>query len=161
MRVALLAGAVMLASPAHAMGVATFLEQMEPVQKMGRRAKFSRRAKALMTEPSDALGFLAVRLFGTGISSALLFFSGFCALIGVMILRARLAPRAIGYAMTVAGFCYVVNTLAGILAPDFAKQLSPWISAGAFVGELSLALWLLIAGGTHRGSQTPAVAPRV
>ena len=93
-----------------------------------------------------ALGYLAVRLFITGWSFALLLFSGFCALIGLLILRSRLIPHVIGALMTAAGASYVVNSLAGIVAPRLAAVLLPWILVPSFVGELSLGLWLLLKG---------------
>ncbi|HEV2855183.1 MAG TPA: DUF4386 family protein [Thermoanaerobaculia bacterium] len=48
--------------------------------------------------------------------------------------------------MQIAGLCYLTNSFALILAPDFASQLFPAILVPAFVAELSLALWLLVKG---------------
>jgi Domain of unknown function (DUF4386) len=50
---------------------------------------------ALNEGQRHALGYLAVRVFLTGWSFALLLFSGFCVLVGVLILRSRLIPRII------------------------------------------------------------------
>jgi hypothetical protein len=94
----------------------------------------------------EALGYLAVRLFLSGWGFALLLFSGFCALIGVLILRSRLIPGVIGALMIAAGAGYFVNTLTVILSPAIARVLVPWVLLPSFVGELSLALWLTIKG---------------
>ena len=94
----------------------------------------------------QALGYLAVRHFLIGWSFALLLFSGFCGLIGLLILRSRLIPRVIGVLMIAAGASYFVSTLAGILSPPLVKTLLPWILLPPFVGELSLALWLAVKG---------------
>ena len=94
----------------------------------------------------QALAYLAIRLYDTGSGFALLFFSGFCAATGVLILRSRLLPRAIGVLILLAGFCYFVTSLATIVAPAFAGVLLPWILLPCFVGEVSLATWLVVKG---------------
>ena len=48
--------------------------------------------------------------------------------------------------MIVAGICYVVNTLALIVAPGFFKLINPAILLPILLAELSLALWLLLKG---------------
>jgi hypothetical protein len=94
----------------------------------------------------QALSYLAVGLFSTGFGFALLFFAGFCVLVGTLILRTRLVPRLIGLLMVLAGACYAVNTLALVLSPALSERLLPAILLPPFVGELSLALWLLVKG---------------
>jgi hypothetical protein len=101
---------------------------------------------ALGAEQRQALSYLAVALFDTGFGSALLFFAGFCVLIGTLILRSRLIPRVIGALMVVAGGCYVVNTLALILSPALSDRLVPGILLPIGLAELSLALWLAVKG---------------
>jgi Domain of unknown function (DUF4386) len=98
----------------------------------------------------QALSYLAIGLFDTGFGFALLFFAGFCVLIGMLILRSRLIPRVIGALMVVAGGCYVVNTLALILSPALSDRLVPGILLPVGLAELSLALWL-----AAKGVQTP------
>lgn len=44
------------------------------------------------------------------------------------------------------GLCYLVNSLAVILSPAASSILFPAILHPAFVGELSLALWLTVKG---------------
>jgi hypothetical protein len=97
-------------------------------------------------EHAPGLIYLATRLFAAGFGVSLLLFSGFCALIGVLILRSRLLPRAIGAMMIVAGAAYVVNTLALIVSPRFWELINPAILAPILLAELSLALWLLLKG---------------
>ncbi len=97
-------------------------------------------------EDAPALIYLATRLFYTGFGFSLLLFAGFCVLIGALILRSRLVPREIGAMMIVAGICYVVNTLALIVAPGFFELINPAILLPILLAELSLALWLLLKG---------------
>jgi hypothetical protein len=94
----------------------------------------------------QALSYLAIRLFPTGFGFALLFFAGFCVLVGVLILRSQLIPRVIGAMMIVAGICYVVNTLALILSPALSDLIFPGILLPVLLAELSLALWLVVRG---------------
>jgi hypothetical protein len=101
---------------------------------------------ALPEAQRQALGHLAVRLFLTGWSFALLLFSGFCAVTGLLILRSRLIPRLIGGLMIAAGASYFVNSLAGMVSPMLAAMLLPWILLPSFVGEFSLGMWLLVKG---------------
>lgn len=93
-----------------------------------------------------ALAYLAIRLYETGFGFALLFFSGFCAATGGLILRSRLVPRLVGLLMALAGVCYFVSSLSNVVAPALSRLLLPWILAPCFVGEASLAMWLLVKG---------------
>lgn len=90
--------------------------------------------------------YLALRQSETGSGLALFFFSGFCAAIGAAIVDSRLVPRVIGWLMVLAGVCYFVSSLSNVVAPSLAQLLSPWIIIPCFLGEASLALWLLIKG---------------
>lgn len=94
----------------------------------------------------QALAYMAIRLYETGSGFALLFFSGFCVAIGTLILWSRLLPRAIGVMMLLAGICYFVNSLITLVTPTLAGLLLPWILLPCFVGEASLATWLLVKG---------------
>ena len=94
----------------------------------------------------QAWSYLAIGLFDTGFGFALVFFAGFCVLIGTLILRSRLIPRVIGAMMILAGLCYVVNTLALLLSPALSDRLVPGILLPVGLAELSLALWLTVKG---------------
>jgi hypothetical protein len=99
---------------------------------------------ALPVEHRQALGHLAVRVFLTGWSFALLLFAVFCAVTGLLIVRSKLIPRLIGALMIAAGASYFVNSLTGIVSPRLSVILLPWILLPSFVGECSLGLWLLV-----------------
>lgn len=94
----------------------------------------------------QALAYLAIQSYETGSGFALLFFSGFCAAIGALILRSRLLPRAIGIMMVLAGICYFANSLITVVSSALAGLLLPWILLPCFIAEASLATWLLIKG---------------
>jgi hypothetical protein len=108
---------------------------------------FSEHAAALAAmEDAPALIYLATRLHAAGFGFSLLLFAGFCVLIGALILRSRIVPRAIGAMMILAGVCYVANTVAMIVSPDFWKLINPTVLLPILLAELSLALWLLVKG---------------
>jgi hypothetical protein len=92
----------------------------------------------------QALGYLAVGLFFSGWGFSLLLFSGFCTLMGLLIVRSRLVPRVIGALMMAAGAGYFLNSLSAIVSPTLNAALAPGILVPSFIGELSLALWLTI-----------------
>lgn len=113
-----------------------------PLVMITERGAFS----ALGDGQREALGYLGVRLFFTGWSFSLLLFSGFCASIGLLILRSSLVPRILGALMIAAGAGYFLNSVSAIVAPALNALLVPWILLPPFVGETSLALWLTING---------------
>ncbi len=63
-----------------------------------------------------------------------------------MIFRSGYLPKILGVLMQIAGLCYLTNSFALLLAPTFADMIFPAILVPAFIGELSLCLWLLVKG---------------
>jgi hypothetical protein len=101
----------------------------------------------LLAQPQhDELAMLSIRLHGPGFAIGLVFFGLASLLRGVLIWRAGFLPRALGALLAVAGLCYLLNSFALLLAPPLAKALFPAVLVPAFVGELALALWLLVRG---------------
>ena len=121
---------------------ASLLHLYVPLAMMEERGALA----ALGEGQRQALSYLAIGLFDSGFGFALLFFAGFCVLIGALILRSWRIPRLIGALMVVAGSCYVVNTLALILSPALSDRLVPAILLPVGLAELSLALWLAVKG---------------
>jgi hypothetical protein len=92
---------------------------------------------------------------------ALALFAGFCAVVGVLVLRSRAVPRAIGALMVVAAACYLVLTACSILVPVRTAVLQPVLLLPCLAAELSLALWLLVRGVDGSGaSERRAAADR-
>jgi len=102
--------------------------------------------KAFSPEQLYAMATLSLKSHGYGFGVSLLFFGCFCVVIGRVIFRSGFLPKVIGVLIQIAGLCYLTDTLALILAPGLANRLFPAILLPAFVGEVSLCLWLLCKG---------------
>ncbi len=102
--------------------------------------------KAFTPQQLDALARLTIRAHGYGFGLSLIFFGCFCIVVGYLIFGSGYLPRFIGMLMALAGVCYLINSFALILSPELADKLYPLILLPAFLGELSLCLWLLVRG---------------
>jgi hypothetical protein len=98
--------------------------------------------------PAEAAGLamLFVRVHTNAFGFALIFFGVACVILGYLIYRSRYIPAPIGALMVLAGVCYGVSSFAAILAPAISNLLLPAILIPTLIGELSLALWLILAG---------------
>lgn len=70
-------------------------------------------------------------------------------LLGALILRSRIAPRAIGIILAVAGSTYVVDTVAHVLVADYAAiadVMLALVAIPSIVAEFAFTIWLLLAG---------------
>ncbi len=77
---------------------------------------------------------------------SLVFFGIYCLMLGWLVWRSGFLPKAIGVLMTLAGVCYILNSIADLTAPAFARMLSPHLMDPTLIGEAALALWLLTFG---------------
>jgi hypothetical protein len=85
------------------------------------------------------LMILKVRVQANDIALAL--FGLHCLGVGYLIFRSTFMPRLIGVLMLIAGICWLT-----FLVPAVAKSLVPFNMMPGALGEVSLALWLLIKG---------------
>ena len=77
---------------------------------------------------------------------AFAFFGLHCLLVGYLILRSTFLPRAIGALMAFGGLGWLTFSVTTLLSPTLARSLSPYIMIPGILGEVSLTLWLLVAG---------------
>jgi len=101
---------------------------------------------ALPAAQWQGLSYLAIQAHGHGFGVGLIFFGFTCVIRGYLIVRSTYLPKLLGVLLLLAGASYLVNSFALILAPDIAAALFPAILVPAFVGELCLAVWLLVKG---------------
>lgn len=94
----------------------------------------------------QALTALAINLHSYGFGIGLIFFGIACLLRGWLIARSGFLPKPLGLLLLLAGLSYLLNSFALLLAPKLAAAMFPVILMPAFVGELALALWLIVKG---------------
>ena len=94
----------------------------------------------------DSAALLALKVHGDGYDVSLVFFGIYCLMLGWLAWRSGFLPKAIGALMALAGACYILNSMADLTAPAFARMLSPHLMAPTLIGEAALALWLLVFG---------------
>jgi len=102
--------------------------------------------KAFTPDQLQAPSYLSMRMDSHGFGFGLIFFGCGCLVLGYLIRRSGYLPWILGALIQLAGACYLVNSFALILAPSFAGVLFPAIMLPPFLGETSLALWLLFKG---------------
>lgn len=82
----------------------------------------------------------AVELIPSSINP-LIFFGGYCLLIGYLILRSTFLPRSLGALMAFGGMGWLT-----FVSPPLAASLAPYNMAPGILGEGALTVWLLFAG---------------
>jgi hypothetical protein len=99
--------------------------------------------RAFQPEQLASMATLLVRGHTYGFGVALIFFGCECVVVGHLIWKSGYLPKAIGVLMQIAGASYLANNFALLLAPGLAHLL---LLVPAFIGEVSLAVWLLVRG---------------
>ncbi|MEP6796397.1 MAG: DUF4386 domain-containing protein, partial [Saprospiraceae bacterium] len=81
-----------------------------------------------------------------GYNISLFLFAFYFPIIGYLIYTSDFLPRILGIIYTLAGLGYLINSLAWFLFPRLAVHLFPYVLLPAFIGESSMALWLILKG---------------
>lgn len=134
--------AAILAMLSISMEAASTMYLIEPLFALGKGAYL----EAFTPAQLAALARLPLRSHGYGFGLSLIFFGAFCIVVGFLIFHSGFLPKTIGVLMAIAGGCYLINSFALLLSPHLADLLFPAILLPAFIGELSLCLWLLVKG---------------
>jgi len=88
-----------------------------------------------------AISFLTALHLGSVPISPLVFFGGYCLLIGYLIARSTFLPRIFGVLMALGGLGWLT-----FLSPGLSRSLQPYNMAPGILGEAALTVWLLIEG---------------
>ncbi|HEX4965697.1 MAG TPA: DUF4386 domain-containing protein [Thermoanaerobaculia bacterium] len=93
----------------------------------------------------QALARGTIKLWGYVFSVSLSFFGVFCLLTGYLLFKSKFFPRVLGVLMAIAGAYYLTNysfvEFLGLPEIPYIGMLRPTL-----VGEVALALWLLVVG---------------
>jgi hypothetical protein len=111
---------------------------------------------AFTGEQSQALALLFVELHEAGFGIAQFFFAAWLLPLGYLVLTSGYLPRLLGVILMVESAAWLLYPLQYFLAPALSgvRYVSSMVG---FIGEFSLALWLLIMGAREE-EPTPAVA---
>lgn len=110
---------------------------------------------ALGEPQREAAALLALKVHSDGYDVSLVFFGIYCLMLGWLAWRSNFLPKVIGALMTLAGVCYILNSIADLAAPAFARMLSPHLMDPTLIGEAALALWLLAFGARRSIKKAP------
>ena len=102
--------------------------------------------KAFTIEQLQTLSLFFLNLQSQGYNISLLLFAFYFPIIGWLVYKSNFLPRILGVLYTMAGLGYLINSLAWFLVPHLAAYLFPYILLPAFIGEVSMSMWLLIKG---------------
>ena len=102
--------------------------------------------KAFNIEQLQTLSLFFLNLQSQGYNISLLLFAFYFPIIGWLVYKSNFLPRILGVIYTMAGLGYLINSLAWFLFPHLAAYLFPYILLPAFIGEVSMSMWLLIKG---------------
>jgi hypothetical protein len=94
----------------------------------------------------QAMTAMAMKAHVLGFGIALLLFGPFFFVTGYLIFQSGYLPKAIGVLYQLAGAAYMFNGFVLMLAPRLAGVAFMIMAAPVFLGETSLALWMLFKG---------------
>lgn len=134
---ALLFGAI-----ATAVEGAYAIQLVEALFPLGKNAYLA----AFTTAQLQAMTALAMKSHVFGFGIALLLFGPFFLVTGFLISRSGYFPKPLGLLYQLSGVAYMVNGFTLLLAPTLSGTVFMFIAGPAFVGEASVALWLLLKG---------------
>jgi hypothetical protein len=117
-------------------------------------------AAALGAAGSNALVLLLLDIQHYGFLIAQIFFGLWLMPLGYLAYRSGMFPKALGVMLNAAGVCYLVDMLVLFLVPDFGKQVNAFLVIPPTVGEMWMALYLLVFGvrSSHSTDRAPIVA---
>lgn len=91
--------------------------------------------------------------FDDGWAIAQVFFGFHLLLMGYLILRSGFIPKILGVLLLMASVAYLADNLARLLLTDYAyykTALTICVALPSMIGELGLAIWLLMKGGKKK-----------
>ena len=93
----------------------------------------------------EALAMLFLNLHFHGIVVAEIFWGLWLFPLALLVYRSRFLPRFLGVWLALAGFAWVIQSLTGILLPQYQDKVDTYSQPAVF-GELAFMFWLLIKG---------------
>ena len=134
--------ALIFASVAGAVMAVNLLNQLAPLLLLHNAAY----QKMFSIEQLQGLSLFFLNLQSQGYNISLFLFAFYFPIIGYLIYVSKFLPRILGILYSLAGLGYLINSLGWFLFPHLASYLFPYVLIPAFIGEVSMSLWLIIKG---------------
>jgi hypothetical protein len=115
-------------------------------------------ATALGPEQVNALALLLLVAHGYGYLVAGVFFGLHLLVLGYLLYRSELFPAVLGVLIAIAALGYLTESLTFLLVPAYESLASTLVLVTAVVGEMALALYLVVRGTRGEGRATPGAA---
>jgi Domain of unknown function (DUF4386) len=119
-----------------------FVLYLAPLVVLG-GAKF---LSAFTAEQLQALALAFVGLRAQAFYVSHVFFGLHCLLVGCLIVGSSFLPKIVGALMLIAGLGWLTMSFSNLLSPPLGHALGAYILAPGALGEIALALWLLVMG---------------
>jgi hypothetical protein len=137
---------VSLVAVAVALGIANLVNQLAPLVLLS-GADFL----AVFTKPQlDALAMAFLRLHGNGNQLAAAFWGLWLFPFGILVIKSRFFPRILGVFLIAGGAAYLAVSFTSLVFPAYRQVVSRIALPFYAVGELPIALWLLVRGAQER-----------
>jgi len=99
----------------------------------------------------QSLVLLQVKLYGFGANLSLIFFSGvYLILIGLLVVRSKFLPTALGVLLAFSGVCYLAGSVSSFIDPNLSRTVGVFIYLPGGIAELAMTLWLIVKGVDRR-----------
>jgi hypothetical protein len=103
----------------------------------------------------QAQALLALNAFSDGWGLVLAVFGLHLIVIGYLVFKAGFMPKILGALLVIAGSGYMFDAIAGFLFPNFGVTVSQF----TFIGEMYLALWLVVKSVRAKNWEKMALEP--
>jgi hypothetical protein len=103
-------------------------------------------AAAFESRQLQGLAFVFLNAQSDGYKLGMVFFGLHLAVLGYLVYRSGFLPRILGILMMVSALGYLADSFTAFLFPQYTDTLAVVVVVTALIGELPLALWLLIKG---------------
>ena len=109
--------------------------------------------KAFEIDQLQTLSLFFLNFQSQGYNISLFLFAFYFPIIGYLIYKSNFLPRILGIIYTLAGVGYLINSLGWFLFPHLAAYLFPYVLLPAFIGEVSMSVWLIANGVNPQKSE--------
>ena len=126
----------------NAVFAVNLLNQLQPLLVFG-KANY---LQVFQPNQLAVLGNISLTSQTQGYAIGLVFFGIDIIILGYLIFKTNSIPKMLGVLYAIAGICYVINSFVMFLSYKFNNPVFVYLAIPIFIGEFSIAVWLLIKG---------------